>query len=50
MSFEINMAFTLNDIELKMTLTFDQALVNNKHVVELCKLLNFVHLTFTLIH
>ena len=33
------MTFTLNDPDLQMTLTFEQALVEYKHVVELCELL-----------
>ena len=32
-----------------MTLTFDQALVEYKHVVELCEIWNFIHMTLTFI-
>ena len=38
LSFEVDMAFTLNDIDLQMTLTFEQASVEYKNVVELCEL------------
>ena len=30
-----------------MTLTFDQALVEYKHAVELCEIWNFIHMTLT---
>ena len=33
MSFEVDMTFTLNDIDLQMTITFEQALMEYKHVV-----------------
>ena len=32
-----------------MTLTFEQALVEYKYVIELCELLNLIQLTLTLI-
>ena len=38
MSFEVNVAFTLNDIELQMTLTFEQVLMEYKYVAELYEL------------
>ena len=33
MSFEVDMTFTLNDIDLQMTLTYQQALVEYKYIV-----------------
>ena len=35
--FEVDMTFTLNDIVLQMTLTFEQASVEYKYVIKLCK-------------
>ena len=43
LSFEADIAFTLNDIDLQMTLTFEQALVEYTHVVEIVQLLNFIY-------
>ena len=43
------MAFTINAIDLEMTLTFEQAFVEYKHVVELCELRNYIHLTLDVI-
>ena len=40
------MTFTLNETSLQMTLTFEQVLVEYRHVVELR---NFIHLTLILI-
>ena len=43
------MTFTLNDIDLQMTLTFKQTLEEYKHKADICKLWKFSHLTLTLI-
>ena len=48
--FVVDKEFTLNGIDLQMTLTIEQALMEKKHVVELCELSNFIHLTLTLVH
>ena len=37
-----------NDIDFQITLIFEQTLVKYKHVVELCKIWNFINLTLTL--
>ena len=37
-------AFTLNDIDLQMTMTFEKASVAYKHIVEFYELWNFVDL------
>ena len=42
LSFKVDMAFTLNDIDLQMTLTFEktfeQASLEQNHVIKLCEL------------
>ena len=42
LSFKVDMAFTLNEIDLQMALTFEktfeQALLEQNHVIELCEL------------
>ena len=47
--FEIDMAFTFNDIDLQMTFAFDPPLVEYKHFFQLCELWAFVHIILTLI-